>query len=90
MNGEWNLIQYFIEYEAAKMWQFRFFIDYEWTDQRVIWKEHCVLVNDHNLNDKNMAWNWLKDTFQVEDMEYNIAENFRLVDAEFIGNVKQS
>ena len=72
------------------MWQFRFFIDYEWTDQRVISKEHCVLVNDHNLNDKNMAWNWLKDTFQVEDMEYNIAENFRLVNAEFIGNVKPS
>ena len=66
------------------MWQFRFFIDYEWIDQRVVSKEHCVLVNDNNLDTKEMAWDWLKDTFAVEDMEYCIAEKFRLIDAELI------
>lgn len=68
------------------MWRFRFVIDYEWIDKRVVSKEHCVLVNDHKLSDKKLAWNWLKDTFQVEDMEYNISEEFRLIDAEFVSD----
>ena len=33
-----------------------------------------------------MAWDWLKDTFAVEDMEYCIAEKFRLIDAKLIPN----
>ena len=68
------------------MWKFRFFIDYEWIDKRVVSREHCVLVNDYKLSDKNLAWNWLKDTFFVEDMEYKISEKFRLVDAEFVSD----
>ena len=47
------------------MWRFRFVIDYEWIDKRIVSKEHCVLVNDHKLSDKKLAWNWLKDTFRI-------------------------
>ena len=66
------------------MWQFKFFIDYSWIEKRRNSKEYCVLVNDSNLSYKNIAWNWLKDTFQIENMEYSIAEKFRFIDAQFI------
>ena len=36
---------------------------------------------------KEMAWDWLKDTFAVEDMGYCIAEKFRLIDAGLIPNL---
>ena len=73
-------------FKDVNMWRFHFFIDYFWIDKRVISKEHLVLVNDKKLQDKQMAWCWLKDTFEIEYMEYCFKEDFRLIHAEFIND----
>ena len=51
------------------MWTFDFAVDYTMIDRRIITRQHQVTIDELGLEDEQMAWDWVQDTFPYEDFD---------------------
>ena len=51
------------------MWTFDFAVDYTMIDRRVITHEHQVSIDELGLEDEQLAWDWVQDTFMYEEFD---------------------
>ena len=63
------------------MWTFNFAVDYTMIDRRVITHEHQVTIDEPGLEDEQMAWDWVQDTFPYEDFDDLNTAKLRLLSA---------
>ena len=68
------------------MWTFDFAVDYTMIDRRVITHQHQVTIDEPGLEDEQMAWNWVQDTFLYEDFDYLAVTHVRLLHTEWSYN----
>ena len=63
------------------MWTFEFAVDYTMIDRRIITRQHQVTIDEPGLEDEQMAWDWLQDTFPYEDFDDLNTAKLRLLTA---------
>ena len=63
------------------MWTFDFAVDYTMIDRRIITYQHQIAIDEPGLEDEQMAWDWVQDTFPCEEFEYVADIQFRLLGA---------
>ena len=66
------------------MWSFRFAVDYEMIDTRIWTQLYTVTFEDPNLLNENLAWDYLQDTFQYEEMEFLSHIRVRQISSTFV------
>ena len=49
---------------------FDFAVDYTMIDKRVFTHRHQVSIDEPGLKSKEMAWDFVKDTFPYQEFEY--------------------
>jgi len=63
------------------MWTFDFAVDYTMIDRRIITRQHQVTIDEPGLEDEQMAWDWVQDTFVYEDFDDLNTAKLRLLSA---------
>ena len=63
------------------MWTFNFAVDYTMIDRRVMTHEHQVTIDEPGLEDEQMAWDWVQDTFPYEGFDDLNTAKLRLLSA---------
>jgi len=61
------------------MWTFDFAVDYTMIDRRIITYQHQIAIDEPGLEDEQMAWDWVQDTFAYEDFDDLFHINLRLL-----------
>ena len=63
------------------MWTFDFAVDYTMIDRRVVTHQHQVTIDELGLEDEQLAWDWVQDTFTYEEFYDLFTAKLRLLSA---------
>lgn len=63
------------------MWTFDFAVDYTMIDRRVVTHQHQVTIDELGLEDEQLAWDWVQDTFTYEEFDDLFTAKLRLLSA---------